>query len=34
MWNIKLVMGLAILNLIFLFSEIIFNVFGVMLGFG
>jgi len=34
MWNIKLVMGLAILNLIFLFAEIIFNVFGVMLGFG
>ncbi len=32
MWNIKLVMGLAMLNLIFLFSEIVFNIFGVMLG--
>ena len=32
MWNIKLVMGLAMLNLIFLFFEIVFNIFGVMLG--
>ena len=32
MWNIKLVIGLAMLNLIFLFSEIVFNIFGVMLG--
>lgn len=33
MWGIKLVMALAIVNLVFLFSEVSFNVFGVMLGF-
>jgi len=34
MWGVKLVMALAILNLCFLFSEVGFNVFGVMFGWG
>ena len=34
MWGVKLVMALAILNLIFLLSEVGFNVFGVMFGLG
>ena len=34
MWGVKAVMALAILNLIFLFSEVGFNVLGVMLGWG
>ncbi len=32
MWGFKVVMGLAIVNLVFLFSEVAFNVLGVMFG--
>lgn len=34
MQGFKIVMALAILNLVFLFAEVAFNVFGVMFGLG
>ena len=32
MWGVRLVIVLAGLNLMFLFAEVFFNIFGVMFG--
>lgn len=34
MWGVRLVIVFAVLNLMFLFGEVFFNIFGVMLGWG